>query len=44
LAAVAIIAILVGMLFLGAKHVGAAARNRKTQVTLKTPARIAGRV
>jgi len=36
LAAVAIIAILVGLLFLGAKRVGASARNRKTQVTLKT--------
>jgi type II secretory pathway pseudopilin PulG len=36
LAAVAIIAILVGLLYKGAKYVGASSRARSTQVTLKT--------
>jgi prepilin-type N-terminal cleavage/methylation domain-containing protein len=36
LTTVAIIAILVGLLFLGAKHVGASARAKRTEVTLKS--------
>jgi prepilin-type N-terminal cleavage/methylation domain-containing protein len=36
LATLAIIAILVGLLYLGAKHIGQSARDRSTQVTLKT--------
>lgn len=35
LATIAIIAILAGLLYLGAKHVGQSARSRSTQVTLK---------
>ena len=36
LTVVAIIAVLVEMLFLGARYVGASARSRKTQVMLKS--------